>query len=391
MQFNQFYQLVKKSVNAWINDYAPSMGAAISYYTVFSIAPLMIIVIAVAGFVWGREAVQGEIVGQLSGMIGKQGAEGIQSLIESASQPTQGLVATAISIVVLIIGATTVFAELQSSLDRIWQVPQAPKVSGIWAIVRSRLLSLGFILGLGFLLLVSLVTSAGLAALGTWINGLFPGWETLLVLINIGLSLTIATVLFAMIFKVMPQAKIGWRDVWTGAVVTAILFEAGKWLISLYIGKTSVTSSFAAAGSLVVLLVWVYYSAQIFLLGAEFTWVYANDYGSRAKRADIADQPFVGDASGKAPAIPALPHKENFQDLPGKFQSAQITQPIQATQTAQIAQEMQEAHSGYANTAEDINRKRPTLQQRAIVYGASAAALLALRLLLKRRDRSQVD
>ena len=391
MQFNQFYQLVKKSVNAWINDYAPSMGAAISYYTVFSIAPLMIIVIAVAGFVWGREAVQGEIVGQLSGMIGKQGAEGVQSLIESASQPTQGLVATAISIVVLIIGATTVFAELQSSLDRIWQVPQAPKVSGIWAIVRSRLLSLGFILGLGFLLLVSLVTSAGLAALGTWINGLFPGWETLLVLINIGLSLTIATVLFAMIFKVMPQAKIGWRDVWTGAVVTAILFEAGKWLISLYIGKTSVTSSFAAAGSLVVLLVWVYYSAQIFLLGAEFTWVYANDYGSRAKRADIADQPVVGDASGKAPAIPALPHKENFQDLPGKFQSAQITQPIQATQTAQIAQEMQEAHSGYANTAEDINRKRPTLQQRAIVYGASAAALLALRLLLKRRDRSQVD
>ena len=391
MQFNQFYQLVKKSVNAWINDYAPSMGAAISYYTVFSIAPLMIIVIAVAGFVWGREAVQGEIVGQLSGMIGKQGAEGIQSLIESASQPTQGLVATAISIVVLIIGATTVFAELQSSLDRIWQVPQAPKVSGIWAIVRSRLLSLGFILGLGFLLLVSLVTSAGLAALGTWINGLFPGWETLLVLINIGLSLTIATVLFAMIFKVMPQAKIGWRDVWTGAVVTAILFEAGKWLISLYIGKTSVTSSFAAAGSLVVLLVWVYYSAQIFLLGAEFTWVYANDYGSRAKRADIADQPVVGDASGKAPAIPALPHKENFHNLPSKFQSAQITQPIQATQTAQIAQEMQEAHSGYANTAEDINRKRPTLQQRAIVYGASAAALLALRLLLKRRDRSQVD
>lgn len=391
MQFNQFYQLVKKSVNAWINDYAPSMGAAISYYTVFSIAPLMIIVIAVAGFVWGREAVQGEIVGQLSGMIGKQGAEGVQSLIESASQPTQGLVATAISIVVLIIGATTVFAELQSSLDRIWQVPQAPKVSGIWAIVRSRLLSLGFILGLGFLLLVSLVTSAGLAALGTWINGLFPGWETLLVLINIGLSLTIATVLFAMIFKVMPQAKIGWRDVWTGAVVTAILFEAGKWLISLYIGKTSVTSSFAAAGSLVVLLVWVYYSAQIFLLGAEFTWVYANDYGSRAKRADIADQPVVGDASGKAPAIPALPHKENFHNLPSKFQSAQITQPIQATQTAQIAQEMQEAHSGYANTAEDINRKRPTLQQRAIVYGASAAALLALRLLLKRRDRSQVD
>jgi len=397
MQFKLFYQLVKKSVNAWIDDYAPSMGAAISYYTVFSIAPLMIIVIAVAGFVWGREAVQGEIVGQLSGMIGKQGAEGVQSLIESASQPTQGLVATAISIVVLIIGATTVFAELQSSLDRIWQVPQAPKVSGIWAIVRSRLLSLGFILGLGFLLLVSLVTGAGLAALGTWINGLFPGWETLLVLINIGLSVTIATVLFAMIFKVMPQAKIGWRDVWTGAVVTAVLFEAGKWLISLYIGKTSVTSSFAAAGSLVVLLVWVYYSAQIFLLGAEFTWVYANDHGSRSNKADKANataQPVIGDAgnaSVKVPAIPALPHKENFQDLPGEFQSAQIAQPVQTVQAAQTAQEMQVARSGYSDTAEDINRKRPTPQQRAIVYAASAAALVALRLLLKRRDRNPVD
>jgi len=396
MQFKLFYQLVKKSVNAWIDDYAPSMGAAISYYTVFSIAPLMIIVIAVAGFVWGREAVQGEIVGQLSGMIGKQGAEGVQSLIESASQPTQGLVATAISIVVLIIGATTVFAELQSSLDRIWQVPQAPKVSSIWAIVR-RLLSLGFILGLGFLLLVSLVTGAGLAALGTWINGLFPGWETLLVLINIGLSVTIATVLFAMIFKVMPQAKIGWRDVWTGAVVTAVLFEAGKWLISLYIGKTSVTSSFAAAGSLVVLLVWVYYSAQIFLLGAEFTWVYANDHGSRSNKADKANataQPVIGDAgnaSVKVPAIPALPHKENFQDLPGEFQSAQIAQPVQTVQAAQTAQEMQVARSGYSDTAEDINRKRPTPQQRAIVYAASAAALVALRLLLKRRDRNPVD
>lgn len=283
MKLNYFYQLVKKSVMAWIDDYAPSMGAAISYYTVFSIAPLMIIVIAVAGFVWGREAVQGEIVGQLSGLIGQEGATGVQALIESANQPAKGLVATAISILVLIIGATTVFAELQSSLDRIWRVPQKPSVSGLWSLLRSRLLSLGFILGLGFLLLVSLVSSAALAALGSWANGLLPGWETWLYLINIGFSVGIATVLFAMIFKVMPQAKVGWRDVWIGAGVTAVLFEIGKWLISLYIGKSSVTSSFAAAGSLVVLLVWVYYSAQIFLLGAEFTWVYANEHGSLAK------------------------------------------------------------------------------------------------------------
>ena len=393
MHFNHFYQLAKKSVNAWIDDYAPSMGAAISYYTVFSIAPLMIIVIAVAGFVWGRDAVQGEIVGQLSGMIGKQGAEGVQTLIESASQPTQGLVATAISIVVLIVGATTVFAELQSSLDRIWQVPQAPKVSGIWAIVRSRLLSLGFILGLGFLLLVSLVTGAGLAALGTWANGLFPGWETLLVLMNIVLSVSIATVLFAMIFKVMPQAKIGWRDVWTGAVVTAVLFEAGKWLISLYIGKTSVTSSFAAAGSLVVLLIWVYYSAQIFLLGAEFTWVYANDHGSRSgntKEAAGGGNAASADRQSVPSRTPdsALIHAEKIDDLP---RPVLPLQPVLPVQFAEAVREIPAAGGLHPAIANNSGRVRPTLRQRAIVYAGSAAALLALRLLLKRRDRNPLN
>ena len=348
MNFKHFYALVKKSVNAWIDDYAPSMGAAISYYTVFSIAPLMIIVIAVAGFVWGREAVQGEIVGQLSGMIGRQGAEGVQTLIESASQPTQGLVASAISIVVLIIGATTVFAELQSSLDRIWQVPHAPKATGIWGMVRSRLLSLGFILGLGFLLLVSLVTSAGIAAIGSWANALFPGWEALLYLINIVLSVSTATVLFAMIFKVMPQAKIGWSDVWVGAGVTAVLFEVGKWLISLYIGKSSVTSSFAAAGSLVVLLVWVYYSAQIFLLGAEFTWVYANDHGSLAQS------------------------KKNDPSAIQRIAAAAVAGASKPTLTT--GAQAVPAIPGHA-----------TRKQRAIVYGSSVAAFLALKQLLKRR------
>ena len=283
MNLKQFFKLVKKSVVAWIDDYAPSMGAAISYYTVFSIAPLMIIVIAVAGFVWGREAVRGEIIGQLSGLIGQEGATGIQALIESADKPAKGLVATIISIGVLVVGATTVFAELQSALDRIWKAPQAPQVSGIWATLRSRLLSLGFILGLGFLILVSLISSAAIAAIGSWASAILPGWKTLLYIINTAFSLGVTTVLFAMIYKIMPQVKVGWRDVWVGASVTALLFEVGKLLISLYIGKSSVTSSFAAAGSLVVLLVWVYYSAQIFLLGAEFTWAYANDHGSLSK------------------------------------------------------------------------------------------------------------
>ena len=365
MNFKYFYELVKKSVMAWFDDYAPSMGAAISYYTVFSIAPLMIIVIAVAGFVWGREAVQGEIVGQLSGLIGKEGAQGVQALIESANQPAKGLAATAISIVVLVIGATTVFAELQSSLDRIWQVPRAPKVSGIWAILRSRLLSLGFILGLGFLLLVSLVSSAAIAALGSWANGLLPGWETVLYLINTLFSLGVATVLFAMIYKVMPQAKVGWRDVWTGAGVTAVLFEAGKWLISLYIGKSSVTSSFAAAGSLVVLLVWVYYSAQIFLLGAEFTWVYANAHGSLAGAGKTADAP---------PASTSLPAQQHDAPAPSSQSQPRLPNTPGTTDPARPGNP-----SGHAS-----------LKQRAIVYAGSAAAFFALRLLLKYTTRRRI-
>lgn len=381
MHIKYFYTLIKKSVAAWIDDYAPSMGAAISYYTVFSIAPLMIIVIAVAGFVWGREAVQGEIIGQLSGMLGKEGAQGVQALIESANQPTQGLVATGISIVVLIIGATTVFAELQSSLDRIWHAPKAAKVSGIWGLLRSRLLSLGFILGLGFLLLVSLVSSAAIAAFGTWANGLLPGWKLFLYLINIVVSVGTATVLFAMIFKIMPQAKVGWRDVWVGAVVTAVLFEAGKWLISLYLGKSSVTSSFAAAGSLVVLLVWVYYSSQIFLLGAEFTWVYANDHGSLTKQAQHDSAPVENTGSGHSDkntgpgGMLRLARHENSstlsQDTPG------LSAPALHAKSSGAAIPLDSA--GHA-----------TLKQRVIVYGSSAAAFLALRMLLKHKTRRRI-
>ncbi len=315
MNFHRFYSLAKKSVSAWIDDYAPSMGAAISYYTVFSIAPLLLIVIAVAGFVWGREAVQGEIVGQLTGLIGEEGAKGIQALVESANKPAKGLVATVISVVVLLVGATTVFAELQSALDRVWDVPPAKKASGIWGTLRARLLSLGFILGLGFLLLVSLVISAGVAAFGGWANGLLPGWEILLQVINTIVSLGLATLLFAMIFKLMPQASVGWRDVWVGAVVTALLFEVGKALIGLYIGKSSVTSSFAAAGSLVVLLLWVYFSAQIFLLGAEFTWVYAHEHGSLAWQKTAASAPVGSGAESDTPrrSLPA-----GAKPLPGE-------------------------------------------------------------------------
>jgi membrane protein len=276
----QLFRLAVQAVKSWSNDYAPSMGAAISYYTVFSLAPLLVIVIAIAGAVFGREAIQGLVSDQLSGLMGAQGAEMVEGLVASASDTDRGLVAGLISIVVLLVGATTVFAELQSALDRIWKVPESKKPSGIFGLLRARLLSFGLILGVAFLLMVSLVVSAGLAAVGSWAEHLLPGWETLLHLLNIAVSMTILTVLFAMIFKLMPSTRVAWRDVWVGAFVTALLFEVGKLLIGLYIGKSGMTESFQAAGALVVLLAWVYYAAQIFLLGAEFTKAYADAHGS---------------------------------------------------------------------------------------------------------------
>jgi membrane protein len=275
-------KLFWKAVQAWSNDYAPSMGAAISYYTVFSIAPLLVIVIAIAGAVFGEEAVSGAIVAQVGHLIGEQGATLIQSLLAAASDEKKGAVAGAISVLVLLIGATSVFAELQNALDRIWHVPPSQKPQGIWGILRARILSFGMILGLVFLLMVSLAVSAAVAAFGALTHELMPGFEVLLQVLNMLVSLGIATLLFAMIYKLLPSTRIAWRDVWLGAFSTALLFEVGKFLIGLYIGKSGMTESFAAAGSLVVMLAWVYYAAQIFLLGAEFTKVIAQDRGSEA-------------------------------------------------------------------------------------------------------------
>jgi len=280
MNPKQLLQLAIQSVKSWSNDYAPSMGAAISYYTVFSLAPLLVIVIAIAGAAFGREAVQGVISDQLSGLVGARGAEMVEGLVARASDTDRGLVAGLVSFFVLLVGATTVFAELQSALDRIWKVPEAKKPSGIFGLLRARLLSFGLILGVAFLLMVSLVVSAMLAAFGTWAGGMLPGSEALLHALNLAVSLSILTVLFAMIFKLMPSTDVRWRDVWVGALVTALLFEVGKTLIGLYIGKSGMTESFEAAGALVILLAWVYYAAQIFLLGAEFTKAYADAHGS---------------------------------------------------------------------------------------------------------------
>jgi membrane protein len=281
MKLKSSWNLLKSVFNSWSADYAPSMGAALAYYTMFSIAPLLLIVISVAGLVFGEEAARGEIFHQLEGLMGAEGAQAVQGLLESANKPKQGIASTIAGGILLLVGATTVFSELQSALDRIWRAPEREQFSGIWNLLRSRLLSFGLILGLGFLMMVSLIFSAALAALSNWWGPAFGEWETLAHLINQLASFGFTTLIFAMIYKFMPHVKIEWHDVWIGALVTALLFTLGKFLISLYIGKAGVSSTFGAAGSLVILLVWVYYSAQIFLLGAEFTWIYSHTYGSR--------------------------------------------------------------------------------------------------------------
>ena len=275
-----WWQLVKRAGQAWLDDYAPSMGAALAYYTVFSLAPLLLIVIAIAGLVFGADAARGEIFGQLRGLMGDDAAKGIEALLASVSKPSEGITATVVGVVVLLVGATTVFGELQDALDRIWRAPARETSGGMWSLLRARLLSFGMIFGIAFLLMVSLVLSAGMAALGTWWGGMFGGWETLAQVANAVLSFALTTAVFAFIYKLMPRVKVEWHDVWLGAAVTALMFTVGKTLIGLYIGKTGVASGFGAAGSVVLVLVWVYYSAQVFLMGAEFTWVYARTFGS---------------------------------------------------------------------------------------------------------------
>jgi membrane protein len=277
----QLFTLLRKSAAAWNNDDASSMGAALAFYTLFSIAPLLVIVIGVAGLIFGRDAAQGQILGQLRGLTGDAGAQAVEDLVKSANSPATSAFAALVGTAFLLLGATSVFAELHGNLNRIWRSPSAPKASGIWHLVRTRILSFGMILGIGFLLLVSLVVSAGLAAAGDWWGARFTGWPLVSQTVNFTLSMATYILAFAMIYKFLPRARIEWHDVWIGATVTAVLFEIGKVLIGLYVA-TSITSVFGAAGSLVVLLVWLYYSAQVFLLGAEFTRVYAYRRGSRA-------------------------------------------------------------------------------------------------------------
>ena len=275
------WRILSDTLSAWIKHDASSLGAALSFYTLFSIAPILVIAMAVAGSIFGPHVAEAHVLDQMRALLGEAGAAAMQSLLSSAHQSGLKGVAAALGVVTLLVGATSVFGELQNTLDYIWKSPQKDSVVW-WRILRSRILSVGLILGVGFLLMVSLLFSAALAALGAWFGSFMAQWRVILPALDLVLSLGLTTVLFAMIYKYVPREQIAWGDVWIGGLVTACLFSAGKLLIGLYLGRSSLSSAYGAAGSIMVLLLWIYYSAQIFLFGAEFTHVFTYTFGSRS-------------------------------------------------------------------------------------------------------------
>ncbi|HEV7517055.1 MAG TPA: YihY/virulence factor BrkB family protein, partial [Thermoanaerobaculia bacterium] len=269
---------LKETAKKGMDDDVFSLGAALAYYTVFSLAPLLLIAISVAGLVYGRRAVQGELVGQIQGMIGKQGAEAVQTMLAHNWRTGSGVLPTVVGIITILFGVSGVFGQLQTSLNKIWEVAPKPD-RGIKSFLKSRFLSFGMVLGIGFLLLVSLIVSAALSGVSAYAIGLVPGLKVLFTVLSFVVSFAVITLLFAMIFRYLPDARVSWEDVWVGSAATALLFTVGKTLIGLYLGKSSVASAYGAAGSFVVLLLWVYYSSQILFFGAELTQVYAKRYG----------------------------------------------------------------------------------------------------------------
>ncbi|MBE9062581.1 YihY/virulence factor BrkB family protein [cf. Phormidesmis sp. LEGE 11477] len=290
------WSLLKQTVAEWQRDKVSRLAAALAYYTTFALAPILIIAIAIASFLFEQSTVQSRILEQIQSLLGANAAGVIEEMLTSRSTNDGGFWATIVSVGLLIIGASGLFIQLQDALNTVWNVV-AKKDEGIWGLVRDRLLSFGIVLAIGFLLLVSLVVSAGLSAVSGMFSSLLPGWDIAWQILNAALSFGIITLLFGMIYKVLPDVKIAWGDVWTGAAITALLFTIGKALIGLYIGNSSVASAYGAAGSFVVLLLWIYYSSQILLFGAEFTQVYANRFGSNIRPDSHAE--FAADATGK--------------------------------------------------------------------------------------------
>jgi membrane protein len=280
--------VLKAAFAGWWNDNVPRMGAALAYYTLFSLAPILIVAIAIAGLAFGPEAVRGEIVGQIEGLVGREGALAVQAMLEGAAKPSSSVLATIIGIITFFLGATGAFLELQTDLDAIWRVKPKSRGNFLRDLLMQRFISFGLVLGFAFLLLTSLVVSAALAALHTYLGNAFPGGAVLWEAVNSIVSLLVITLLFAMIYKVLPDVKLTWSDVWVGALVTAGLFTIGKFLIGLYIGTSAFASAYGAAGSVIVVLLWVYYSSQVVLLGAEFTRAYVAQFGPRPPPVEFA-------------------------------------------------------------------------------------------------------
>lgn len=290
MKLKDTLPLIKETVREWSEDKATRLAAALAYYTIFSIPPLLIIVLAIAGQVFDQEVAQQRLINQIVGLVGSGGetvGEGIEAILDNVSRPEGSLIAIIIGIVTLFLGASGVFGELHGALNTIWEVAPHPS-RGILGTIKDRFFSFTMVLGIAFLLLVSLFLSAGLSAMNDFFTGLLPGMVVLMQIVNQIISFGVITILFALIYKVVPDVEIAWRDVWVGAAATALLFTIGKYLIGLYLGNSAVASTYGAAGSLIVILLWIFYSAQILFLGAEFTQVYANRYGSRIVAAEDA-------------------------------------------------------------------------------------------------------
>jgi len=272
------WRLIKTTIEKWIAHKDARQGAALAYYSVFSVGPLMVIAIGIAGLVFGQEAARGEVQGELSGIIGQSAAAAIDSMLASANKPQQGLLATAIGTAVLLFSALGVVVQLKDAFNTVWEVDER-RISGVWQFIRTYLISLAAVIGVGFLLLISLLFTTGLSAAGQFVGADLP--QTVLQVAGSLISFAAITAMFAVMFKLLPDTEVEWRDVWLGAAITAALFELGKLLIGIYVGKFALASTYGAAASLVILLIWVYYSSQIVLLGAEFTHCYASRYRRR--------------------------------------------------------------------------------------------------------------
>lgn len=381
------FELFRESAAEFGEDKATRLAAALSYFTIFSIAPLLIVVIAIAGAALGQEAVQGRLEDQLAGMVGQEAAEEINTMVENVRKPSESIPAAIIGVITLFAGAAGVFGQLQDALNTVWGVTTSPS-AGFVAMIRQRFLSFAMVLVVGFLLLVSLVINAVLAGLQDFMVGMMPGTDVLMQIVNMVISFGVTTLLFAMIYKFLPDVEIQWRDVWIGAAFTALMFTLGKFLIGQYLGRTGVASAYGAAGSLVVILLWIFYSSQILLFGAEFTQVYARRYGSK-----IAPSKWAVPVTEEARANEGIPTKATVQSA---FEHQQTTpktpvkpvatvNPIPFTSKEQLELEQREREVAEAE------QKRNNIIDLGIAFAATALSFIVGIFVGTRADDIKVD